>query len=59
MKQRRKWVIDPISGKCPIPVRAPEARPPSDLLAPVHGWFTEGFDTTDLKEAKSLLDELS
>ena len=30
-----------------------------DLLAPVYGWFIEGFDTTDLKEAKSLLDELS
>jgi predicted ATPase len=28
------------------------------LLAPVHGWFTEGFDTQDLKEAKALLDEL-
>ena len=30
-----------------------------DLLAPVYGWFTEGFDTRDLKEAKGLLDELS
>jgi predicted ATPase len=30
-----------------------------DLLAPVYGWFTEGFDTKDLKEAKALLDELS
>ena len=29
-----------------------------DLLAPVYGWFTEGFDTLDLKEAKNLLDEL-
>ena len=29
-----------------------------DLLAPVYGWFTEGFDTRDLKEAKALLDEL-
>jgi predicted ATPase len=31
----------------------------SNLLAPVYGWFTEGFDTVDLKEAKALLDELS
>jgi predicted ATPase len=31
----------------------------SDLLAPVYGWFTEGFDTVDLKEAKALLDELT
>jgi predicted ATPase len=29
-----------------------------DLLAPVYGWFTEGFDTLDLKEAKALLEEL-
>jgi class 3 adenylate cyclase/predicted ATPase len=29
-----------------------------NLLAPVYGWFTEGFDTLDLKEAKALLDEL-
>ena len=30
-----------------------------DLLAPIYGWFTEGFDTADLKDAKALLDELS
>jgi predicted ATPase len=30
-----------------------------DLLAPVYGWFTEGFNTLDLKEAKTLLDELA
>jgi predicted ATPase len=30
-----------------------------DLLAPVHHWFTEGFDTADLQEAKALLDELA
>jgi predicted ATPase len=35
--------------------RRREAR---DLLAPVYGWFTEGFDTPDLKDAKALLDEL-
>ncbi|MBV8334810.1 MAG: hypothetical protein JO358_05045, partial [Alphaproteobacteria bacterium] len=35
--------------------RRAEAR---DLLAPVYGWFTEGFDTPDLKEAAALLDEL-
>jgi predicted ATPase len=36
--------------------RRSEAR---DLLAPVYGWFTEGFDTPDLREAKSLLAELA
>jgi predicted ATPase len=30
-----------------------------ELLAPVYGWFTEGFDTPDLKQAKALLDELA
>jgi class 3 adenylate cyclase/predicted ATPase len=35
--------------------RCAEAR---DLLAPIYGWFTEGFDTADLKETKALLDEL-
>jgi class 3 adenylate cyclase/predicted ATPase len=36
--------------------KAQQAR---DLLAPVYGWFTEGFDTLDLKEAKALLEELA
>jgi predicted ATPase len=36
--------------------RRREAR---DLLAPVYGWFTEGFDTPDLREANALLDELA
>jgi predicted ATPase len=36
--------------------KAQQAR---ELLAPVYGWFTDGFDTRDLKEAKALLDELS
>jgi predicted ATPase len=35
--------------------RCQEAR---DLLAPVHGWFTEGFDTSDLRDARELLDKL-
>jgi hypothetical protein len=29
------------------------------MLGEIYGWFTEGFDTADLKEAKALLDELS
>ena len=31
---------------------------PMDLLVPVYGWFTEGFDTADLQEAKTLLEDL-
>ena len=30
-----------------------------ELLAPIYGWFTEGFDTADLKDAKALLDALA
>ena len=36
--------------------KVPQAR---ELLAPVYGWFTEGFDTRDLKEVKTLLDALA
>ena len=36
--------------------RTDEAR---QMLTKIYGWFTEGFDTADLKEAKALLDELS
>jgi predicted ATPase len=36
--------------------RRTEAR---SMLADIYGWFTEGFDTADLKDAKALLDELS
>ena len=35
-----------------------KVRQARELLAPVNGWFTEGFDTCDLKEAKALLNEL-
>ena len=30
-----------------------------ELLVPIYGWFTEGFDTADLQEAKALLEELA
>jgi hypothetical protein len=35
-----------------------EKRLAADLLSPIHGWFTEGFDLPDLKEAKALQDSL-
>ena len=54
----------PILGTCNLPYarlwrdqgKVSEAR---ELFAPVYGWFTEGFDTRDLKEAKALLEELA
>ena len=39
--------------------RSRKAEQGRELLAPVYGWFTEGFDTLDLKQAKALLDELA
>ena len=54
-----------VCWNCALPRRSPacwprtgERRRAVDLLAPVYGWFTEGFDTTDLLAAKALLDEL-
>ena len=38
---------------------ATKRRQAHDLLAPIYGWFTEGFDTRDLKEVKGLLDTLA
>jgi predicted ATPase len=36
-----------------------KVQPARELLAPAYGWFTEGFDTRDLKDAKALLEELA
>jgi len=33
--------------------------PPTSSFAPIYHWFTEGFDTADLKDAKALLEDLS
>ena len=43
---------------CAPLARPGQARRARDLLAPIYDWFTEGFDTRDLKEAKALLEEL-
>ena len=58
-QQARSWELRAamsMARLCRDQGKRDEAR---DLLAPVYGWFTEGFDTLDLKEAKNLLDELS
>ena len=39
--------------------RPEKTRQAHEWLAPIYGWFTEGFDTCDLKEAKALLEELA
>jgi predicted ATPase len=60
--QRKRKPISTVPSQLPMARlwrdqgKRDEAR---ELLAPVFGWFTEGFDTLDLKEAKTLLDQLS
>ena len=51
-----------LSAAQPDASRSPQRllnREARELLAPIYGWFTEGFDTPDLREAKALLDALS
>ena len=69
------WAISPIAGRAGSKQNSWELRAAMslarlwrdqgkvqqarELLAPVYGWFTEGFDTRDLKEAKALLEEFT
>ena len=58
-QQTKSWELRAATSKARLlrdQCRHTEAQ---DLLAPVYSWFTEGFDTLDLKEAKTLLDELA
>jgi hypothetical protein len=59
----RGETLSPRPGLFPLPSRLwrdqGKGREARELLAPVYGWFTEGFDTLDLKEAKALLEELA
>ena len=48
--------VNSLAGLWQCQGRSRDAR---ELLAPIYNWFTEGFDTKDLKDAKALLDELS
>jgi hypothetical protein len=50
--------LPPLHDVTPRPFAPQGRRRPHDLLAPVYDWFTGGFDTADLKEAKALLGEL-
>ena len=58
-QQAKSWEVRAamsLARLCRDQGKVSEAR---ELLAPVYGWFTEGFDTLDLKEAKALLDTLA
>jgi len=54
----KSWQLRAATSLAPLWARRGRWQEACDLLAPVHGGFTEGFDTADLKDAKTLLDEL-
>ena len=58
-QQAKSWELRAAMSMAQLWRDQGKRREARDLLAPVYGWFTEGFDTLDLKEAKVLLDELS
>jgi predicted ATPase len=57
-QQAKSWELRAAMSKARLWRDQGKREDARDLLAPVYGWFTEGFDTLDLKEAKALLDEL-
>jgi predicted ATPase len=57
-QQAKSWELRTATSHARLMCDQGHAREARDLLAPVYGWFTEGFDTADLKEAKALLEEL-
>ena len=55
----KSWVLRAATSLARLWQQQGKRQEAHDLLAPVYGWFTEGFDTADLQEAKALLDELA
>jgi tetratricopeptide (TPR) repeat protein len=58
-QQAKSWELRAATSLAKLWQRQGKRQEAYDLLAPVYNWFTEGFDTADLKDAKALLDELS
>jgi predicted ATPase len=52
------WELRPATRLARLWHRQGKPTDARDLLAPIYGWFTEGFDTKDLQDAKALLEEL-
>ena len=57
-QQARSWELRTSTSLARLWQQQGKVKEAHDLLAPVYDWFTEGFDTKDLKEAKALLSEL-
>ena len=58
-QQAKSWELRTATSYARLMRDEGRLREAYDLLAPVYSWFTEGFGTKDLKEAKALLDELA
>src|SRR5262249_13279685 len=58
-QQAKSWELRAATSLARLWQRQGKCQEAHDLLAPVYGWFTEGFDTLDLKDAKALLEELT
>ena len=58
-QQAKSWELRAVMSMARLWCDQGKRRQAQDLLAPVYGWFTEGFDTLDLKQAKVLLDGLA
>jgi predicted ATPase len=58
-QQAKSWELRPAMSMARFWGDQGKPQQAGDLLAPVYNWFTEGFETLDLKEAKSLLDVLA
>src|SRR5262249_28935432 len=56
-QQAKSWELRAAMGVARMWCDQGKRQQARDLLAPVYGWFTEGFDTLDLKEARTLLDK--
>src|SRR5262249_3538974 len=57
-QQAKSWELRATASLARLWQQRGKRQEAHDLLAPVYGWFTEGFDTADLKDAKALLDAL-
>jgi len=58
-QQAKSWELRAAMSMARLWLDQGERKKARDLLAPVYGWFTEGFDTPDLKDARTLLTELT
>ena len=58
-QQAKSWELRAVMGLSRLWQKQGKKKQARQMLAEIYGWFTEGFDTADLKEARVLLEELS